>query len=229
MCPRPTDRPSNRAACGADRVAVALSPCGWSERFPFAVDKSQAHCDNGKGRELLICLSVAGFAAANVMLLSVSVWSGATDATRDLFQWISAAIALPAIIFSGRPFFRSAVSALRAGGLNMDVPISLAGVLAAAMSLHETATGGEHAYFDAAVTLVFFLLIGRYLDRRARGKARSAAEQMMPTLLAVTASSARAAVSIAPGATLAATMAPSSTAAAMSAASAVSVLPAKYA
>jgi Cu2+-exporting ATPase len=147
---------------------------------PAALDAS----DREEERMLLRSLAVAGFAAANVMLLSVSIWAGEASndmgpATRDFLHWLSAMIALPAVAYAGRPFFRSAVSALRGGGLNMDVPISLAVVLASAMSLHEVATGGEHAYFDAAVTLVFFLLIGRYLDRRARGKARSAAEQMM--------------------------------------------------
>ena len=60
------------------------------------------------GRDLLMRLAVAGFASMNVMLLSVSVWSGATDATRDMFHWISAAIALPAIAFSAQPFFANA-------------------------------------------------------------------------------------------------------------------------
>ncbi len=134
-------------------------------------------------KRLLRALAVAGFAAANVMLLSVSVWSGHSggmgSATRDLFHWVSALIALPAVAYAGQPFFRSAFTALRARSLNMDVPISLAVVLAAAMSLYQTIQGGEHAYFDASVTLLFFLLIGRYLDRRARAKARSAAEHLL--------------------------------------------------
>ncbi|MDK3073975.1 heavy metal translocating P-type ATPase [Sedimentitalea sp. JM2-8] len=130
------------------------------------------------GRDLLIRLAVAGFASMNVMLLSVSVWSGATDATRDMFHWISAAITLPAIAYSAQPFFRNAWAALSAGRLNMDVPIVLAILLALVTSLWETSLSGEHAYFDAALTLTFFLLAGRYLDFRTRAVARSAAEEL---------------------------------------------------
>lgn len=132
---------------------------------------------------LLKAMAVAGFAAGNVMLLSVSVWAGAVaemgPATRDLLHWVSALIALPAVAYAGQPFFRSALLALRAGRLNMDVPISLGVLLAVGVSLAETAGHGPHAYFDAAVTLLFFLLVGRYLDRRARGRARSAAEHLL--------------------------------------------------
>ncbi len=149
---------------------------------PFQVGRMEAR-DAEERSFLLRCLAVAGFAAGNVMLLSVSVWSGLWGdmgpATRDLLHWVSALIALPAVAYAGRPFFRSAASALSAARLNMDVPISLAVVLAAAMSLFETMRGGEETFFDAAVTLLFFLLIGRLLDRMMRGRARSAAENLM--------------------------------------------------
>jgi Cu2+-exporting ATPase len=139
--------------------------------------------DDRQERELLRCLGVAGFAAANVMLLSVAVWSGHDGsmgaATRTLFHWLSAIIALPAIAYAGRPFFRSAFAGLRAGRTNMDVPISVGVMLACIVSLHETWIGAEHAFFDSAITLLFFLLIGRYLDRRARGRARQSVEALM--------------------------------------------------
>ena len=138
---------------------------------------------DARERELLRSLAVAGFAGANVMLLSVSVWAGHVEgmgaATRDLMHWISALIALPAIAYAGRPFFRSALAALAARRANMDLPISIGVTLAAAMSLFETMRSGPHAYFDSAIALVFFLLIGRYLDAKARGRARSAAEQLV--------------------------------------------------
>ncbi len=135
--------------------------------------------DEKRGRELLRALAVAGFAAGNVMLLSVSVWSGAEDATRNLFHWISALIALPATAYAGRPFFRSAASALAAKRLNMDVPISVAIVLATGMSLFETMNGSQHVYFDAALMLCLFLLSGRYLDHMMRAKAKSAVTQLL--------------------------------------------------
>ena len=85
-----------------------------------------------ESRALMKALAVAGFAAMNIMLLSVSVWSGASGGTKDLFHWLSALIALPTVAYSGRPFFRSAWNAVSNRRTNMDVPISL-GVLLAIM------------------------------------------------------------------------------------------------
>ncbi|WP_114393675.1 heavy metal translocating P-type ATPase [Oleisolibacter albus] len=165
----------------ADRLAAVVTRLGY-RLAPF---EAVAGDDPQKlqEKELMRCMAVAGFAAMNIMLLSVSVWSGHAgsmgDATRTMMHWLSALIALPTVLYCGRPFFRSAWSALRAGRSNMDVPISLGVTLASSMSLWETIQHGEHAYFDGAVMLLFFLLIGRFLDSRARGRARSAAEHLL--------------------------------------------------
>ncbi|WP_339827575.1 heavy metal translocating P-type ATPase [uncultured Parasphingorhabdus sp.] len=128
--------------------------------------------EKGSTDKLIRALAVAGFGMMNIMLLSVSVWAGAGGVTRDLFHWLSALIAIPVIAYSGRPFFASAAMALRYGRTNMDVPISIGILLATGLSIYETATGGEHAYFDGAVMLLFFLLAGRVLDGMMRDRAR---------------------------------------------------------
>lgn len=159
-----------------DTIIQTLNTIGF-DAFPLDAALLDQTKDTA-ARALLNRLAVAGFAMMNVMLLSVAIWSGATDATRDLFHFISAAITLPVVAYSAQPFFQSAWKALKVGTLNMDVPISLAILLAAGMSLYETVQGGEHAYFDAALSLTFFLLIGRYLDHRTRMAARSAASEL---------------------------------------------------
>ncbi len=161
----------------AEALIQALNRLGY-EAHELDFGMLSAEQADARGRDLLMRLGVAGFSMMNIMLLSVAVWSGAEDATRDLFHWISAMIALPTVAFAGQPFFASARAALRAGRLGMDVPISLALILASSISLYETTQGGDIAYFDAAVMLCFFLLAGRYLDHRTRAIARSAAAEL---------------------------------------------------
>ncbi|MEO0914554.1 MAG: heavy metal translocating P-type ATPase, partial [Pseudomonadota bacterium] len=154
-----------------------LTAIGYAAH-PFITADAQDGREDARMRHLIRALAVAGFATGNIMLLSVSVWSGATGPTRDLFHLVSAFIAIPAAAFAGQVFYRSAFAALRRGQLNMDVPITLAILLALGMSLYETLTGGPEAYFDAAAMLLFFLLIGRTLDQMMRNRAQTAVKSL---------------------------------------------------
>ena len=140
--------------------------------------------EDREGRELALALGVAGFGAGNVMMFTVPAWAGLfgqelTPATRDLMYWLAALIATPCALFAGMTFFRSAWRSLRRGKANMDVPISIGVLLTLAVSFSETMLHGAHAYFDAAVTLLFLLLIGRYLDHQLKMRARSAARDLL--------------------------------------------------
>ncbi|AKQ42793.1 E1-E2 type cation ATPase [Aurantiacibacter atlanticus] len=153
-----------------DGLLAALQQLG----FEAAVaDANPLATDERETKRLLRALAVAGFGMMNIMLLSVAVWSGAGGVTRDVFHWLSALIAIPVVAYAGQPFFASALMALRYRRTNMDVPISIGVLLATALSLYETATGGAHAYFDGAVMLLFFLLCGRALDAMMRNRTRA--------------------------------------------------------
>lgn len=159
-----------RTGAGVPPLTETLAELGYQAHLAEPIadrsDKTLA--------ELVRALAVSGFAAANIMALSVAVWSGAGEETRSIFHWLSALIALPALVYSGRVFYRSAWTALRHGRTNMDVPISIGVLLAFGMSLYDTLHHGPHAYFDASVMLLFFLLVGRTLDHLMREKARAA-------------------------------------------------------
>lgn len=161
------------------RISAAISDLGYGVA-PLDTNSGDA-AHKKEEQSLLLAMGVAGFATANIMLLSVSVWGGHNEmgeATRQGLHAVSGMIALPTLLFSGRPFFRSAWNVLKRRRTNMDVPISLALILAFSVSVAETIRGGEHAYFDAACMLLFFLLIGRFLDARVRRRAYSAARDL---------------------------------------------------
>lgn len=172
-----------RANFSAKRVAIRHDPALGETRLTEALRElgfeAQPVAENPMGiedkerRRLTRAVGVAGFGMMNIMLLSVSTWSGAEGATRELFHWLSALIALPVIAYSGRPFFASAWMALSHKRTNMDVPISIGVILATALSIYETMTGGGHAYFESAVMLLFFLLAGRTLDAVMRDRTRA--------------------------------------------------------
>ena len=168
------------ALAGEVDLIAALARAGF---VAAPIEAAKQDRDTARQKYLLRRVAVAGFAAMNIMLLSISVWSGEggdmDPALASMFRWLSALIALPTVAYAGQPFFVSALGALKGRRLNMDVPISLAILLATGMSLYQTMIGSEQVYFDAAVSLLFFLLVGRFLDESLRVRARSEAQNLL--------------------------------------------------
>ena len=168
----------------ADALATIVKKLGYQVKICDATN----HHEGSSPQEsfLLRCIAISGFSMGNLMMISIALWSSDMKtmgmATQDFFHLISAIIALPTILYAGSPFFYSAWSVLKERHTNMDVPISLAVILASSMSVIEALNHGEHVYFDSAIMLLFFLLIGRYLDIRAKGKARKSAQDLLSML-----------------------------------------------
>lgn len=160
-------------------VVSALDKIGF-RAFPFKSSDRPAQEDK-IGNSLLIAMSVAAIASIVTMLIPFLLANieVANSIDSRLTPWLGAFIVIPSAILAGQPFFRSAFAALKGGRLNMDVPISLAVFLTCAMSIFQTYIGSDITYYDAAVMLLFFLLIGRYLDHKMRNQARSVAHDLM--------------------------------------------------
>lgn len=165
----------------ADRLAGAVEALGYGIA-PFD-PQHLVRVDERTGRELLRALAIAGFASSNVMMLSLAVWAGQAQdmpqGTQMLFQWLAALVTLPTVVIAGKPFFRSALQALRSCRTNIDVPIALGLLLTILISLIELVRQGRDVYFDSAAALLFVLLIGRYLDFRVRARSRGAVERLL--------------------------------------------------
>ena len=134
-------------------------------------------------RDLLIRLGVAGFGAANVMLIAVALyagyWQGMEPQFKSYFHWVSWLIATPVVFYSGWIFHRDAWVGLRARRLTMDLPISLGALVTYFYSVWVMVIGSGEVYFDSVATLVFALLTGRYLEAMARRKAADASERLL--------------------------------------------------
>ncbi len=131
-------------------------------------------------RSLLIRIAVAGAIAGNVMLIAFALYGGRfhgiTDEFRILFRWVSLALAIPSVAWCASVFYRGAWGALKTRTLHMDLPIAIgifAGFIQGAVN---TVRGTGEIYFDSLTALIFFLLAGRFLQRRQQRRAASSTE-----------------------------------------------------
>ena len=158
------------------KIAQRLNTLGYPPELP-SESLSQARPADADDR-MLIRIGVAGFCAANTMMMAVSLFQGMYSGIDEkfglLFRGVSALVAAPAVFYSAYPFYRSSIAGLRLRRIHVDLPISIAIIAVYLLSVLNTVTGRPDTYFDSVCTLIFLLLIGRYLQSRAIAKAQAA-------------------------------------------------------
>ena len=128
-------------------------------------------------------LAVAGFATMQVMMLSVPLYVGALRGILEQYEIFlrgaSMLFATAVVLYSARPFFSAALRDIRTRHLTMDVPVSIAILLAYFASVWSTVNQGPEIYFDSVCMFTFFLLTGRFFEMRARHRMTQAGNNLL--------------------------------------------------
>lgn len=127
-------------------------------------------------RSYLKRLGVAGAAAGNIMIYSVSLYGGATESMAKIFNILTVILAVPVFTYSAYPFYQSAWTALKNKTVSIDIPISMALIMGAIMGVRGLFVGFEENYFDSLTALVFLLLLSRYFLRKIQDRGLSATD-----------------------------------------------------
>jgi Cu2+-exporting ATPase len=162
-------------------LLAEISRLGY-RAYPYRPDV-RASLRRAEYRRGLVRIGIAGLASMQVMMFATSLYAGSlqgmAESYRVFLRWVSALVTLPVLLVSARPFFDGALRDLRNRRLGMDVPVALATVVAYAASLYFTIVDGAEVYYDSVCMFVFFLLIGRFFEARARDRAAMAVENVL--------------------------------------------------
>lgn len=154
-------------------LLIAIHQLGYSAK-PYHADEAEQAL-KAENRSTLVRLAVAGIGSFQSMMLAFPLYfelmSDVSADFIDFFRWFSLLVATPVVFYSARPFFSNAFRDLRSKHLTMDVPVATAIGLAYAASAWVTLVGGEEVYFESVCMFTFFLLLGRYIETRARYRA----------------------------------------------------------
>lgn len=162
-------------------IFKSLAAIGYLPRP--ATDDQQQQLIKKENRIALFRIGVAGFGTMQAMMVAVGMYTGATDFWLDFLRWLSMLVATPVVFFSAWPFFQSAWRSIQMRHLVMDVPVALAIGLAYGASVWATVSSTGEVYFESVSMFTLFLLVGRYVELRARHRNRLAfgnLAQLMP-------------------------------------------------
>ena len=179
---------TNRALLSWDNTKTKLSELlsaihtlGY-KAAPFEADKQEAAYHRSM-KNYLYRLGVAGLATMQVMMLAVAlyleVFGNLEPEFKHYFRWVSLIFATPVLLYSALPFYINAWRSIKGRTLGMDVPVSIALLFAYVASLVATVTEQGEVFFESISMFTFFLLLGRFLEMRARRKAAAASGNLL--------------------------------------------------
>ncbi|ENM5742717.1 cadmium-translocating P-type ATPase [Vibrio metoecus] len=177
----------NRTKTQLSHVLAQIHKLGY-KAAPFEADKHEALYHHAM-KTYLYRLGIAGLATMQVMMLAVALYLeafGDLDAEfKNYFRWVSLIFATPVLLYSALPFYFNAWRSVRGRTLGMDVPVSLALIFAYVASLIATVTQQGEVFFESISMFTFFLLVGRFLEMRARRKAAAASGNLLKLIPAI--------------------------------------------
>lgn len=127
-------------------------------------------------------VAISGFGMMQIMMMSLPTYANMDVFDEFFLRMAQLVLAVPIILYSGRPFFTAAVRDIKTRHLTMDVPVSLAIMLAFTASIWSTFNQGVDVYFSEICMFIFFLLVGRYFEMRARHRMSRAGNNLLTLL-----------------------------------------------
>ncbi len=162
------------------RILQILGQIGYAA-VPYDPEAAEGQIKKAN-RQLLFRLGFAGFAAMNLMWISIALYTGADEGKfKELFYWLGFGLATPTLIYSGYPFFRGAITGLLNCHLIMDLPIAIGATITYLYSCYVVISGSEiaHVYFDTVVNFIFVILTGRYLEAMSKRLAVQSSQRLL--------------------------------------------------
>ncbi|MEL3917987.1 heavy metal translocating P-type ATPase [Aeromonas enteropelogenes] len=149
--------------------------------YPFQTHQQEALYAK-EVRRYMFRMALAGLGSMQVMMCAVALYMDFFISVEEefmvYFKWISLLLSTPIMIYSAQPFYVNAWRSLKQGHLSMDVSVSLALIGAFVASMWATVFNTGEVYYDSITMFVFFLLLGRFLELRARRKASESSSNL---------------------------------------------------
>ena len=169
----------NPEIIGFDNILRRIASIGYNPK-PYS-ESEQFKRRHAEAKDLLVRFGTAGFLSSQLMIYSVALYAGyfqGIDSNfRLLFEIISLVLTIPIIFYSGMPFLKNTFRGLKSLHFNMDSLITVGAGSAFVFSVYQMLTGGK-VYFDTAAMIITLILLGRYIEATAKGKASETIERL---------------------------------------------------